>query len=267
MHPPLRNNRKRQVHQKQHLTRQRNRHLSSRQYLSPKLTAVFSPRTHRATPASAFVTQAQFNAAMSALGTSVQATSREDQPESRSPNTSEATATTPIRMRQRAAISNLTNVTITNPTITGLSAGDIPDLSGSYLSLGGGTLTGAFVDSGTASSSFAGALGIGTTSPSDVLAVNGPIFLGSVSPAATADRLYNNGGSLYWAGSPIAGGSVGNWTTDGTNVWRTGGNVGIGTTSPFTTLSVIGNGYLTGNLTAGSLNLLSPLPSQTAVRA
>ena len=120
-----------------------------------------------------------------------------------------------------AAVSNigqLSNVTITNSTITGLTAGEIPDLSGSYLSLGGGTLTGAFVDSGTASSSFAGALGIGTTSPSDVLAVNGPIFLGSVSPAATADRLYNNGGSLYWAGSPIAGGSVGNWTTDGTNV-------------------------------------------------
>jgi hypothetical protein len=95
-----------------------------------------------------------------------------------------------------------------------------------------------------------------------MLAVNGPVFLGSVSPAATADRLYNNGGSLYWAGSPIAGGSVGNWTTDGTNVWRTGGYVGIGTTTPGSLLSLgsvanLGTAtstfYATGgiNLTAG----------------
>jgi hypothetical protein len=139
-----------------------------------------------------------------------------------------------------AAIDNLSNVTITNPSITGLSASDIPDLSGSYLSLGGGTLTGAFTDASAGSSSFAGSLGIGTTSPSDTLAVNGPIFLGNASPVSTADRLYNDGGSLYWAGSPIAGGSVGNWTTDGANVWRTGGNVGIGTTTPGSALSLEG---------------------------
>ena len=132
-----------------------------------------------------------------------------------------------------------------------------PDLSGSYLALGGGTLTGAFANSGTASSSFAGALGIGTTSPSDVLAVNGPIYLANVTPSATTNRLYSNAGSLYWNGSLLGGGSVGNWTTDGANVWRTGGNVGIGTTSPFAALAVVGNGYFTGALTVAGISAVN----------
>ena len=223
---------------------------------SPKSPNFFPPSS--ATPQSAFVTQAQFNAAMSALGASVQQllakTNTNPLPEFVGGDGNNLNP-----YAAASAINNLSGVTIANPTISGLSAGDIPDLSGSYLSLNGGTLTGAFVDSATASSSFAGALGIGTTSPSDVLAVNGPIFLGSVSPAATADRLYNNGGSLYWAGSPIAGGSVGNWTTDGTNVWRTGGNVGIGTTTPGSLLSVQGvANFTTATSTfysSGGLNL------------
>ena len=141
-----------------------------------------------------------------------------------------------------SAINNLSGVTITNANLT---ASEIPDLSGSYLSLGGGMLTGALINSSTATSSFAGGLGIGTTSPSDVLAVNGPIYLANVSPAATTNRLYSNGGSLYWNGSLVGGGSVGNWTTDGTNVWRTGGNVGIGTASPSYALDVSGAGHFT----------------------
>jgi hypothetical protein len=86
------------------------------------------------------------------------------------------------------------------------------------------------------------------------LIVNGPIYLANVTPAATTNRLYSNAGSLYWAGSLIGGGSVGNWATDGTNVWRTGGNVGIGTTSPFAALSIAGSAYLTGAVTAAGIN-------------
>ena len=160
-----------------------------------------------------------------------------------------------------APINQLSNVTITNPTVSGLAASAIPDLSGSYLSRGGGTLSGAFLDSSSASSSFAGALGIGTTSPSDMLAVNGAAYFADITPpSVTTNCLYSNSGSLYWAGSLIGGGGVGNWTSDGTNVWRTGGNVGVGTTSPFTNLSVMGNGYLTGSLAAASLSLTSALP-------
>jgi hypothetical protein len=192
-----------------------------------------------AAPPSAFVTQAQFNAGMSVLGSSVQQLLAKTDPHP----FPESVGADGNNLNPYAAASNigqLSNVTITNPTITGLSAGEIPNLSGTYLSLGGGTLTGAFADSGTASSSFAGALGIGTTSPSDVLAVSGPIFLGSVSPAATGDRLYNNGGSLYWNGSLVGGGPIGSWLTDGTSVWRTAGDVGIGTTSPISELDVEG---------------------------
>ena len=61
---------------------------------------------------------------------------------------------------------------------------------------------------------------------------------GIASPGMTTNRLYANGGSLYWAGSAIAGATTGNWTSDGTNVWRSGGNVGIGTASPASLLSL-----------------------------
>ena len=127
---------------------------------------------------------------------------------------------------QSQEIDNLANVTISNPTITspsitGLSASDIPDLSSSYLSVAGGTLTDALINSSTASSSFAGALGIGTSSPSDLFALAGAAYLANIAaPPVTTNRLYANSGSLYWNGSLIGGGSVGNWTTDGTNVWR-----------------------------------------------
>src|SRR6202140_4387038 len=90
-------------------------------------------------------------------------------------------------------------------------------------------------------------------------AVNGPIYLANVTPAATTNRLYSNAGSLYWAGNLVGGGSVGNWSSDGTNVWRAGGNVGIGTTSPFAALSVNGNGYFSGNLTAANITATGTL--------
>jgi Chaperone of endosialidase/Domain of unknown function (DUF5011) len=157
-------------------------------------------------------------------------------------------------------IDQLSGTTLNNVTvngISGLTAADIPtDITATnYFPLSGGTLTGAFVNTATTSSSFAGALGIGTTSPSDVFAVNGPIYLANTTPSATTNRLYSTGGSLYWAGSLVGGGSVGNWSTDGTNLWRVGGNVGIGTTTPSQALSVAGSGYFSGNLNTASLSV------------
>ena len=78
-----------------------------------------------------------------------------------------------------------------------------------------------------------------------------------MTPSATTNRLYSNAGSLYWNGSLLGGGSVGNWTTHGANVWRTGGNVGIGTTSPFAALAVVGNGYFTGALTVAGISAVN----------
>jgi hypothetical protein len=91
-------------------------------------------------------------------------------------------------------INQLSGVAITGGTITnaivngvsGLTAADIPALA--YLSTSGGSLSGA--------------LGIGTTSPSDLFALNGAAYLADIAvPPATTNRLYANSGSLYWAGN------------------------------------------------------------------
>jgi Chaperone of endosialidase/Domain of unknown function (DUF5011) len=154
-------------------------------------------------------------------------------------------------------IDQLNGTTLNNVTVNGISgitASDIPTniVAVNYLPLVGGTLTGALINSGTATSSFIGALGIGTSSPSDLFALNGAAYIADITPPAnTTNRLYSNAGSLYWAGNLLGGATTGNWTSDGTNLWRTGGNVGIGTTSPFDALSVNGGGYISA-LTLGS---------------
>ncbi|MEZ5812463.1 MAG: tail fiber domain-containing protein [Rhizobiaceae bacterium] len=73
------------------------------------------------------------------------------------------------------------------------------------------------------------------------LVLDGTAYLSPIAaPSVTTNRLYNTGGDLYWAGSLIGGGSVGSWATDGTDVWRLSGNVGIGTSSPAAPLHVLG---------------------------
>jgi hypothetical protein len=62
-------------------------------------------------------------------------------------------------------INQLSNITVSG--VSGLTASDIPSLS--YLPLSGGRLSGALINSSTASSTFAGAIGVGTTSPSSQL--------------------------------------------------------------------------------------------------
>ena len=106
-------------------------------------------------------------------------------------------------------------------------------------------------------------VGVGTSSPTDTLSVAGPIFLGNISaPSNSANRLYATAGDLYFAGSLIGGGTTGNWTTDGTHVWRSSGNVGIGTTTPGSILSVAGVGNFSGS--GSTLYSTLTLPSLTA---
>ncbi len=129
-------------------------------------------------------------------------------------------------------------------TVTGNST-----LSGS-LSVGGATtLTGTLSANGVLYTDGTNSrVGVGTSSPSDTLSVNGPLYLTAAIPSKTTNRLYNILGSLYWGGNLIAGATTGNWTASGEDAWRTTGKVGIGTTSPAYTLDVggninIGNGY------------------------
>jgi hypothetical protein len=157
-------------------------------------------------------------------------------------------------------IDQLNGTTLNNVTVngvSGLTTADIPTniTAASYLPLAGGTLSGALVNSSTASSSFLGAFGVGTTSPSDLFALNGAAYFANIAaPTVTTNRLYANSSNLYWAGNLIGGASTGNWASDGTNVWRTGGNVGIGTTSLTGVLTVEGSAQnkLTLNSNAAS---------------
>ena len=121
-------------------------------------------------------------------------------------------------------ITALSGITLTNPTFTDTSA-----------SLDALTVTGA------------ASLSILTVSATTTFANPVVISHGS-APTNTADTLYNVSGDLYWNGSLIAGGAVGNWSSAGGDVYRLTGNIGIGTTSPLAKLSVKGEGTGTGLL-------------------
>ncbi|HRH26459.1 MAG TPA: hypothetical protein PLF31_03265, partial [Candidatus Paceibacterota bacterium] len=94
------------------------------------------------------------------------------------------------------------------------------------------------------------ALAVTDTSTSSIagpLSLAQYILLESVtSPADTTNSLYNDGGDLYWQGTLLAGGIVGTWDSNGTDVYRSTGNVGIGSTTPGYLLSVAGTSRFTG---------------------
>jgi hypothetical protein len=68
------------------------------------------------------------------------------------------------------------------------------------------------------------------------------------APGVFTDKLYNVGHSLFWNGGALGTGPV--WTLNGSNAYYNAGNVGIGTITPFSTLSVGGNG-LAGSAISG----------------
>src|SRR3989338_5955116 len=165
--------------------------------------------------------------------------------------------------------SSFTNGTIETLTITGATSlsGALTGTTGAFT--GNLSTAGQLSITGTATSTATGdfafdtntlyidsinnRVGVGSTTPSDTLSVNGATYLAPISaPSVTTDRLYNISNDLYWGGNLLSGSAVGNWTSNGTDVWRAGGNVGIGTTSPFSKLSVDGT-FRAGTTTINGL--------------
>ncbi len=65
------------------------------------------------------------------------------------------------------------------------------------------------------------------------------LLLPSYTPNTTTNTLYNTSGDLYWQGNLLAGATIGTWNTSGGNVYRSTGNVGIGTASPTRKLTIV----------------------------
>ncbi|UMX47940.1 MAG: NYN domain-containing protein [Candidatus Nealsonbacteria bacterium DGGOD1a] len=114
-----------------------------------------------------------------------------------------------------------------------------------------------------------GNVGIGTTSPAELLDVNGRLRLAqTTAPETIADKLYNVSGNLVWNGVNLtAGGALplgaegqllynnaGAWTAFSGLYWDdTSSRLGIGTTSPGQKLDVIGNVAVSGSVLTTSI--------------
>src|SRR5665213_1020874 len=169
-------------------------------------------------------------------------------------------------------IDRLNGTTLSNVVINGvqgLAASDIPDLSSKYLTIAaaGNAANGIFLSN----------VGVGTTSPTALLTLD------STSTTGTILRISNGstGGHVYdflETGSANTGGAGRLDFFDRTaNTARlsiaANGNVGVGTTSPFTNFAVNGSGYFSGNLnvadattTRSNLGLLAEIRRRVSRR-
>jgi len=111
---------------------------------------------------------------------------------------------------------------------------------------------------------FAGEVGLGTSSPTFGLSVGTSTNFTKAmnfngNPGTSGMILKSNGSSLAptWVATSTLGITGSQWVTSGSNIYYTGGNVGIGSTTPAALLGVNGAGYFGGNLTAtGTLSIL-----------
>lgn len=84
-----------------------------------------------------------------------------------------------------------------------------------------------------------GNVGIGTTNPKAKLEIAGQVKITGGSPGSGKILTSDATGLASWQ-TPAAGGGSTLWTESGSNLYRTGGNIGIGTTNPSAKLDVNG---------------------------
>lgn len=84
-----------------------------------------------------------------------------------------------------------------------------------------------------------GNVGIGTTNPGAKLDVAGQVKITGGTPGLGKVLTSDATGLASWQ-TPAAGGGSTLWTESGSNIYRTDGNIGIGTTNPSTKLDVNG---------------------------
>ena len=93
--------------------------------------------------------------------------------------------------------------------------------------------------SGSPTAYYRGNVGIGTETPNAKLEVSGTARITDL--AGTGDRMVLADADGDLSTQAIPSGSSSSWTESGSNVYRSSGNVGIGTTSPTTNLHVEGS--------------------------
>ena len=158
-------------------------------------------------------------------------------------------------------IDQLNGTTLNNVTVngvSGLTAAEIPTdiVAANYLPLSGGVVTGDLDVTGT--------LQVPTLDASST------IFGGFIATNATTTNLVATNATstnLYAASAVIPSLTATNATTSALAVTGTGyfaGNVGVGTTSPFTNFAVAGSGYFGNSLTVIGTTSVSNLVSQVA---
>jgi hypothetical protein len=163
-----------------------------------------------AASASNFVTQDEFNAALSALGTSVRQLLTESNTNS-VPESVAADGNTAYPYAAENSINNLSHVTITNANLT---ASEIPALG--YLPITGGTLSGTLnVPSLSASSTNYGVL-TATNASTTLLSNFGTAYFGG-----TATSTFDSAGNLTVAGTLTANGNTTLANATSTNFFAT----------------------------------------------